>query len=136
MAVFEIEKALFKGVEELNLTYPRNYPNVPSENQAPFADVTVSHDVPQSVTLGKIGEDNHTGFLQIMLKFTLGEGNSPIMTAAGELRGAFQAGAKYIYQGQVVVVTMATIGTPVEMKSLYCLPVTVYWYSRSTRSLP
>lgn len=135
MGIFEIEKALFKKVEDSQLGIPRNYPNYPGESEAPYANISVTHSDPVPVTLGKTGEDNHTGFLQIMLKYPLNEGNSDAMTLSQSLCTIFQAGVKCIYQGQVVNVTRAGIGAAMEIDDLYCIPVTVYWYARVRRSL-
>ena len=135
MAQFDIRKALAAKLESLSLGIQLNYPNVKSKdpNKAPAGDVTFIFNQPSAATLGEGGEDNHDGFVQVLLKYPLGKGDKAIMEMADTIRNALTAGTKCQYGSQEVTIQNCGVGVFDELDGKYVTPITINWYARTRR---
>lgn len=135
MGQFDIEKALISYLESLPLGLPLYYENDRRKppNQGNYALVNVVHQQPSVATLGEGGEDNHEGFLQILLKYPMGEGAGEAKQKAQDIAGFFTAGVKAEYLTQSVTIRTCGIQPSFESSSRYTLPITITWYARTIR---
>lgn len=133
MGQYDIRRALLTRLDSLDLGIPLEGPNAKHDNPLPSAEVIVVFSTPSVATLGEGGEDNHTGFLQVLLKYPLGEGEKDIMEMADTLREGFKAGTKCVFGNQVVTITNAGLGAFDENDGKYVNPFTIYWYARTRR---
>lgn len=135
MGQLDIEKALITKLESLNLGIELFYENykVTPPNKQPYAIVNVSHDQPFVATIGDGGEDNHDGFLQILLKYPLGKGAGDAKEMADTICSQFKAGVYCTHLDQSVIIRNSGIGPAFDSDSRYTLPITVNWYARTRR---
>lgn len=135
MAQSDIKKALAQKLQDLSLGIQLNYPNVKTKdpNKAPAGDVTFIFNQPSVATLGEGGEDNHDGFVQILLKYPLGKGDKDIMGMADTIRNGLTAGTKCLYGSQQVTIQNCGVGIFDELDGKYVTPITINWYARTRR---
>lgn len=129
----EIKSALVSYLEGLGLGIDLNYPNFEVKSGIPAGDVSIHFNEPEVVTLGQGGEDNHTGFMQILLKYPVGEGDGALMAMADTIRQAFLAGQSCSYGSQVVTIINCGLGTFDIWNSKFVCPITITWYARTRR---
>ncbi len=129
----EIKSALVSYLESLSLGIPLNYPNMEQDTSVPAGDVTIHFNEPEVVTLGQGGEDEHRGFMQILLKYPVGEGDGALMAMADTIRQAFLAGQSCSYGSQTVTIINCGLGTFDNWNSKFVCPITITWYARTRR---
>lgn len=135
MSQTKIRKALTKALTEVPLGIPLNYPNMPvkTATDGSSGDVSFIFNRPEVYTLGDNGQDYHSGFCQVTLRFPLGKGDSAIMDAADALREVFSAGSRKFYSDQEVVIENCGRGNYDTLDGKFVCPVTIYWYSLTRR---
>lgn len=129
----EIKSALVSYLEGLSLSIPFNYPNIRQNKSIPAGDVTIHFNEPTVVTLGIDGEDNHDGFMQILLKYPVGEGDGPLVAMSDTIRQAFLAGTSCAFGDQTVTIINCGLGTFDNWDSKFVCPITITWYARTWR---
>lgn len=131
----DIKKALATRLTSLGLGIQLNMPNVEVKdpNVTPSADVSFIFNQPSVATLGDSGDDNHDGFMQILLKYPMGKGDKDIMTMADTIRSGFTAGTKCLYGDQEVTILNCGIGIFDIYESKFVNPITINWYARTRR---
>lgn len=114
-----------------------HWPNVPAPppGDGVHGDVHFLFSDPRAATLGRSGEDEHIGLMQITLHCPAGTGEAAIWAAADLLRAACQAGAVAIHDDQHVTITGCGIGPFFVHGARFGAPVTVYFRARTHRSL-
>lgn len=135
MSQFNIVKALRTQLESLSLGIPLQYPNFKEEdpNAAPAGSVTFHFNQPSVATLGESGDDNHDGFMQILLKYPVGKGDKAIMEMADTIRQGFVAGFKCQYGSQTVTILSCGVGLFDHLDDKFVTPITINWYARTRR---
>lgn len=135
MSQQDILKALRGGLESLGLGIPLQYPNVKTRppSGAARGEVSFVLNTPEVFTLGNGGKDMHTGFVQVLLVFPLGEGDSNLLQTADRIRRGFMAGTRRWYKTQEVVIQECGAGTAGELNGMFVCPVTIYWYAFTER---
>lgn len=130
-----IRKALVAGLEALSLGIPLNYPNMPAKTplDAPCGDVSFVFNNPEVFTLGENGEDLHTGFCQVLLKYPSGTGDSALLQKADLIREGFSAGSRKFYMTQEVVIENCGMGDYDTLDGKFVCPITIYWYAKTRR---
>lgn len=132
----DIRKALYKHLIDAGLSLPLGFPNskFTEPTEGPCGLVTLTFNQPSVATIGDSGEDNHDGFLQVLLKYPTNEGDNAIMAMADTLRPVFKAGTRCVYNDQVVnIVSCGVNGTPQIHDAKLVLPITINWYARTRR---
>lgn len=135
MSQASIRKALVAALEPLPLGIPLNYPNNPAKTatDGSCGDVTFVWNNPEVYTLGENGEDMHSGFMQVLLKYPVGKGDSAIGIAADLIREGFSAGSRKFYLTQEVVIVNCGRGNYDTLDGKFVCPVTIYWYAKTRR---
>ncbi len=135
MSQVMIRKALIKAISELPLGIKMSYPNTPALTPTEDAsgDVAIVWNKPEVFTLGDQGEDLHSGFMQVLLKFPQGKGDLPLLEASDLLRENFKAGQRKWYLTQEVVIVSCGVGQPNQLDGKFVSPVTIYWYAKTRR---
>lgn len=133
-----IRNALASHLGGVSAGVTLHWPNVPAPaapDDAIHGDVHFLFSDPRAATLGRSGEDEHIGFVQITLHIPQGTGEAEIWAAADAIRAACQAGAVAIHDDQHVTITGCGIGPFFVRGSRFGAPVTVYFRARTHRSL-
>lgn len=133
MGQSDIKSALVSHLESIGASITFNYPNLKQSTEIPCGDVSFHFNQPEVVTLGSGGEDNHDGFMQILLKYPVGQGDGAILAMADQIRQEFLAGQKCQYGDQVVTIINCGIGLFDTWDSKFVCPITINWYSRTWR---
>lgn len=135
MSQANIIKALRTQLEGLALGIKLNYPNLLEEdpNGAPSGDVTFHFNQPYVATLGDGGDDNHDGFMQILLKYPTGKGDGAILGMADTISAGFKAGTKCLYGDQSVIIRSCGVGNFGHLDGKFVVPLTIVWYARTRR---
>lgn len=130
-----IRKALIKAITSVTLGVKLNLPNTPAKTgpEEASGDVAIVWNTPEAYTLGDNGEDLHTGFMQVLLKFPIGGGDLPTLVASDILRDNFKAGRRKWYLTQEVVISRCGVGQSEQLDGKYVTPVTIYWYAKTGR---
>jgi hypothetical protein len=130
-----IRKALVEALEALSLGIPLNYPNTPvkTATDGSCGDVSFVWNRPEVFTLGDNGEDMHTGFCQVLLKFPSGKGDSALLAKADLIREGFSAGSRKFYMTQEVVIENCGMGDYDTLDGKFVCPITIYWYAKTRR---
>lgn len=131
----DIKKALTSYLIGLNLGIQLNFPNKTSKDPSglPSGDVTFHFTNPSVATLGDSGDDNHVGFMQILLKYPLDTGDGAIMEMADGIRSNFKAGRVCQYGDQKVTFSSCGIGNFDTLDGKFVNPITINWYARTRR---
>lgn len=102
-------------------------------NQARWASVfSLPADSPPA-SLGKGGQDEHVGVLQIDINDVANIGTAPFLKAADSIRDHFKAGARFIYQGQCVVITSSSRGRIRPVDGWLRCSLSIAWSAMTTR---
>ena len=111
------------------------WPNVDftPPNDAPYAKVDILTNAPEVATLGRGGEDQHTGVLQIALYYPLQAGQGALISAYQKLFTIFAAGASLAYGDAEVTIVRCGMSPAGKVDSRYVTYVSVYWRARTTR---
>lgn len=89
---------------------------------------------PSVATLGRDGDDDVDGIVQIDLNFPLNAGIKETNDKADAIRTRFVAGSRWSYSGQEVVVKSCGAGSGSVDKGFWKTPVTIMFYARINRS--
>lgn len=136
MSLSSIRAALISGYNEVGLDLDTAYENrsfLPGEY--PWASAFLIPNIPDAVTVGIGGEDEHSGFLQVDLNYPLNEGTAHILEAADQIRAHFVAGRKFTHDGQEVLIRSCGRSTGLEINGWYRISMTINWTARTLRSL-
>jgi len=137
MSLAKIESALIQAYEEAALGLPTAYENrgFDPPNDAPWAALYVLPNQPDVVTLGNGGEDDHTGVLQIDLRYPLNAGNGAAVAMADLIRDVYEAGVDLTYEDQVVVITGCGRSSGARELGMYKIIISITWYARTHRKI-
>lgn len=111
MSYKKIRSALVAEWEALNLGLPISYENrkfEPKAGQA-WSRFTILPNDAEAVTMGRNGEDEITGLLQVDLFHPVEAGTGAALDIADAVRAAFWVGRRISYQGQEVVIRSSGI---------------------------
>lgn len=138
-AFLDIEKALLKGVKDLNLAYPTSEPNRELTNEQKqnglWLKVSVLNAETNVATLGRLGEDNNPGVLQIDVNELQNQGTGELLKVCDIIASAFYAGKDLLHNAQAVTIRGSSISGIRNVGGYARRTVSVRWYSR-TRRLP
>ncbi len=81
------------------------------------------------VTLGLMGDDNHTGFMQLDINVPYGTGSGQAVQLAAKVKQFYRAGKRF---GPAVVAS-SSVSSGRFVGSWYRVSVTVFYYSRIAR---
>ncbi len=139
----KIRKALIQEWKTLALLDLEDNKRVAHENvgfEPPdtgiWAHVFFAPNRPDVATLGAIGLDESTGFLQIDLNAPVGSGVGELSEAADKIRCHFPAGRTFEYESQGVIISSSGRTNGRIVDSFYRISVTVAWYARIIRTQP
>jgi len=132
-----IRQALAYHVENLGLEFPLSYPGqeFTPPNTGAYGAVDFVFTQPNAVTLGKTGEDNHVGYLQLTLNKAAASGDGWFYTVADSVRQQSQGGQVVTYNGQSVTIVSCGIGLYDDDDGRLKAAITIYWRARTTRNL-
>ena len=130
-----IRKALVAALKAIPLGIPLNFPNIPvkTASNGSCGDVSFVFNRPEVFTLGDEGEDMHTGFCQVLLRFPVGEGDSALLEKADLIRESFSAGSRKFHLTQEVVIENCGMGDYDTLDGKFVCPITIYWYAKTRR---
>lgn len=98
-------------------------------NGSAYANFTHHPNVPVPFTLGTVGEDQQTGFSQVLLKYPPDKSIFDASRLGDVLRSNFKAGQRLIYEGQEVVIVRSGLGQFSVVDNRLVNPFTIYWYA-------
>lgn len=124
---------LIDGVGGIHLHWP-NVPEAPAGDGV-HGDVHFLFSDPSAVTLGRAGEDEHIGLVQITLHIPKGSGEAAIWAAADTIRALCQSGTVTTHDGQPVTITGCGIGPFFVEGARFGAPVSIKFRARTHRSL-
>lgn len=108
-------------------------PATPPSGQ-PYASFNVVFNQPDVATLGEGGDDMHTGFVQITLRYPPGpHAKDQILTLADAIRESFKAGSRAYSGDQEVVIINSGLGNFDVVSGRLVNPFTIYWYALTRR---
>lgn len=108
-------------------------PSTPPPGQ-PYASFDVIFNPPDVATLGDQGEDMHTGFVQLTLRYPPGpNAKNQILQLADAIRESFKAGSRAYSGDQEVVITNSGLGNFDMVSGRLVNPFTIYWYALTRR---
>lgn len=138
MSARKIEKALLTAWDAFNAggisTAYENANFTPVEG-TPWAQVFFLPDQPKAVTLSGTGEDEHTGILQINLNYPQGAGAGAAADKADAIREYFEAGARFAFESQEVLVLSSGRAGGRNDEGWFILPVSINFMARTARSV-
>ena len=137
MGLAAIRNALASHINGLTTGVALHWPNLPAPppGASVHGDVHFLFSTPYAATLGRTGEDEHTGLVQIDLHAPQGTGESAVLAAADAIRDACQAGTVTTHDGQPVTITGCGIGPFFVEGARFGAPVSIYFRARTHRSL-
>lgn len=109
-----------------------NYVEV-GNNKQPYADFSFHPNEPEVDTLGSGGEDVHTGFAQLLLRFPVDTGALGTIRLGDVLRERFKAGTRFNFEGQEVFIVRSGLGKFDTFDGRLVNPFTIYWYAHTKR---
>lgn len=86
-------------------------------------------------TLGHLGDDHHSGLIQVDIKTPFGQGVGEAKEKVAILEGNFKAGRKIWYNNTMVTVRKTCEEPSYRKDQWWVTPVSVYWYARVNRGL-
>lgn len=102
-------------------------------NDAPWASFFFVPSQPAVATCGPDGQDEVPGFAQIDLNYPLNGGTQDIESKFEDIRNVFTAGARFVYQGQEVVIRSCGRSQGRVVNSFYRVSITVAFYAHINR---
>jgi hypothetical protein len=111
------------------------WPNVEftPPNTNPYVEVALLSNPSSVATLGRGGEDNQTGVLQLSLYYPLQTGDGALYQAYQLLSDFFTAGVSLAYEGQEVWIESSGMSPPSKKDSRFVTYVSIYWTARTNR---
>lgn len=100
---------------------------------SPWAQVFFVPTSRYVATLGRHGQDRLDGFLQIDLNYPLNSGTAWIGAKAVAIGNVFTVGARFIYEGQEVIVSSCGRSQGRVVNNFYRVSITVMFYAHITR---
>jgi hypothetical protein len=138
MSARKIEKALITAWNAFNAgaisTAYENANFAPVEG-TPWAQVFFLPEQPKVATLSGIGEDEHLGIFQINLNYPQGAGAGAAADKADAIREYFEAGARFAFDSQDVLVLSSGRASGRNSQGWYILPVEINFMARTARSI-
>jgi hypothetical protein len=116
---------------ELDKVLP-NQPTYTPRLGAAYLEVFVLPNQPSASTLGRNGQDAHTGTLQVSLRFPREQTDLPLLRAADEIETAYQQfirGGHLSHNGVSVRITSVGVGAPRVDDAWYFAPVNINYES-------
>jgi hypothetical protein len=141
MSARNIEKALltswvaFAGDSNTYIDTAYENDNFEPINGTPWAQVFFLPEQPKAVTLSGTGEDEHTGIFQINLNYPKSAGAGAASDMAALIFEHYQAGARFAFSGQEVLVLSCGRAGGRNDGDWYIVPITIDFLSRTARSL-
>ena len=138
MTARKIEKALITAWDAFNaggIATAYENTNYSPAVGTPFAQLFFLPDQPKGVTLSGIGEDEHTGIFQINLNYPQGAGAGAAADKADAIREYFEAGARFAFDSQEVLVLSCGRAGGRNDSGWFILPVSINFMARTTRSV-
>lgn len=128
---YDIFKAIQTALEAVTDIVPVVSPGVPHKGPAgkPYGTFTHHPNTPTPYTLGDEGDDMHTGFSQLLLRYPLDQGSGNIQRMADSVTQEFKAGRRKFFQGQEVVIVSSGSGRLDDLEGQLVLPITINWYA-------
>lgn len=137
MSYFNIEMALAKKVQSLNLGCPTGKFGIPLTDDQKGNGLWVQpHNMTgqtTAVTCGYNGEDDYQGILQIDINYPIGQGSGKLLELADKIRKQFQAGDTMWFKGQWVKVRSCSLSPEIESGGFQKRYLSIVYYSRSVR---
>lgn len=96
---------------------------------APYGTFTHHPNTPTVFTLGDEGDDQHTGFSQLLLRYPINKGTGEMQRMADSITKHFRAGQRKFFEGQEVVIVGSGAGRIDTLEGQLVLPITINWYA-------
>lgn len=138
MSLFKIEAALITAYQGAGLALPTEYENAEFERPdsfASFASVSFVPNQPSVSGLGSTGADEIDGFLQIDLYTERNSGTAEARNLTDTLRNTFQAGERFTYDGQDVLIRSCGRNQGRVIDGYFMISITIFWRAYINRSL-
>lgn len=132
MSETQVYQAILAAVKAVPGMVPMSVPAKPFDSPADgsaYANFTHHPNVPETFTLGNSGEDQQTGFSQVLLRYPPDKGIFDASRLGDVLRSNFKAGQRLIYEDQVVVIVRSGLGQFSIVDNRLVNPFTIYWYA-------
>lgn len=136
MSIAKIRSALVQAVQAGSFGLSVVYENTNSftpQADTPWAAFSLSMTPPNVASLGDSGQNEYTGFAQLLLSHPLNSGAGASLEKADEIAAAFKPGSLLTYQGQAVRITRSGADSPFIDQGYYKTPVTIYWRAFAER---
>lgn len=138
MSLFKTEAALIQAYQGAGLSLPTEYENAEferPEKNGSYASVFFSPNQPSVSGLGNTGADEVDGFLQIDLYTERNSGTAEARNLTDTLRNTFQAGTRFSYDGQGVLIRSCGRNQGRVIDGYFMISITIYWRTYINRSL-
>lgn len=136
MSLPQIDSALITLYQSIVAGVPTAYPNMPDVTDTTGVWATVNNVKVMSdpITLGNTGEDEVTGYFQVVVSDKLDVGTSGIETVREVVRSGFKIGSSSAFGTQVVQFISVKL-SPVFKNGNYATGVIqIFWRARISRS--
>jgi len=137
MSARDIEKALltaWTGCAAYIVTAHENANYKPTQG-TPWAQVFFLPAPPKVATLSGSGEDEHEGIFQVNLNYPQGDGAGAAADKADAIREIFEAGAKFAYNSQEVLILSTGRAGGRNAEGWFILPVEIKFRARTARTV-
>lgn len=138
MSLFKIEAALIQAYQGAGLLLPTEYENAefarPDGNQS-YASVLFSPNQPGVSSLGGSGADEIDGYLQVDIYTERNKGTAEARNYSDLLRTHFQAGTRFAYDGQDVLIRSCGRNQGRVIDGYFMISITIFWRAYINRSL-
>ncbi|MGI0119688.1 phage tail terminator-like protein [Zooshikella sp. RANM57] len=136
MSFLAIKKTLLKAYLDGGFNLPTAYDNRSFEPEGgqPWAQVFINNNMPDPVTLGDKGENEHTGFLQIDINYPINAGDGDALEKADEITNYFHIGRPFNFEEQSIFIKSSGVNRLSDQPAeWYRLVITVNWSARTRR---
>lgn len=126
---------IFKAIQEALKAVPGIVtvvsPGEPNKSSPDALYGTFTHhpNTPTVFTLGDEGDDEATGFSQLLLRYPINKGSGDIQRMGDLITKHFKAGQRKFFEGQEVVIVSSGSGRLDILEGQLVLPITINWYA-------
>jgi hypothetical protein len=132
-----VNAAILQSVVSLNLGLPCAYENIPftkPKKEEAWAAVFVLSNQPAVATLGSVGQDSHTGILQIDLNYPLSKGVGPLLEKADNVYDYYKAGRRSVAANFEVIYQPCGRSRAREVAGWLKVTLSIPWETRVPRN--